>query len=417
MTNKTVLPNGIRVLTEYMPEAYSATVMVWIDAGPDIENERVSGISHFIEHMLFKGTKSRSAKQIVENIENSGGNINAYTDKETCCYYAKVLSQKVPETIDTLLDMLLNSRYDNSDLEVERQVILEEIKMYEDTPDELVHDLLIKSVWNDHPLGQPVTGTHDTIANISREDILEFVKSYYTSDNLIISISGNFDEEATLSQISKISSGLNTTSKPKNITKPTFTSNISLIEKDTEQSHICIGARGVSVLDQERYALAIIDICLGGGMASRLFQEIREKRGLVYCINTYEAMYRSAGLFGVYAGTNPSNVKEVLKLVNEEIHKLKEEGLSDEELDKTKTQLKGSLLIGLESTRYRASRNGRSEMYFNRIITTEEICQEIDRVTHKDIKNLCNCIFDNSYVGMTIIGPKVASEKELVLSY
>lgn len=416
MIKKITLPNGIRIVAEHMPEIYSATMMVWIDAGTNVELSGQNGISHFIEHMVFKGTKHRSSKEIVQTIENYGGTINAFTDKEITCYYAKVLSNQVTKTIDILLDMVFNSTYDEKDLEIERQVIAEEIKMYEDTPDELIHDLSIKSLWGDHPLGQPVTGTLESIMEIKKEDILNFTENHYTPDNIVISIVGNFDEEAFLAQVNNSTGHISTVAKEKQNSIPVFTPQINVYDKEIEQSHICLGTRGISILSDDRYTLAIIDVCLGGCMASRLFQEIREKRGLVYSINTYEALYRPSGMFGVYSGTNPTNVKEVIGLIMHETGKLKSEGLSTEEFEKAKSQLKGSLLLGLESTRYRASRNGRSELYFNKIFSTEEICESIDKVTHADIKKLSNFIFDEKYMGISIISPKKHSPKELSLS-
>jgi len=415
MTQKVILPNGIRIISEYMPNTFSATVMLWIDAGSGVENIEVNGISHFIEHMLFKGTPKRSAKEIVQTIENTGGGMNAFTDKESTCCYARVLSDQVPVTIDILLDMILNSLYTPKDIALERQVILEEIKMYEDAPDELVHDLFMKSFWNSHPLGQPITGTINSVKNISRNDILEFIRDHYTPANIIISIAGNFEEEKVISKIMEIAEHISLAPKIKEIKIPEITPNINISKKDIEQVHICMGSKSISILDDDRYVLALIDVCLGGGMSSRLFQEIREKRGLAYSINTYEAIYRPAGIFGVYAGTSPANADEVIKLIREEMEKIKAEGFDDEELERAKTQVKGSLLIGLESTKYRASRNGRSELYFNRIFPTEEICEAIDKVTKADIIRLSSQMFNSEVTGISMICPKEYACKDPVL--
>lgn len=416
MIKKTILPNGLKIISEYMPNTHSATVMFWVNAGSVVESLELNGISHFIEHMFFKGTTKRTAQEIVQIIENTGGSINAFTDKESTCCYARVLSDKVPVAIDIISDMILNSLYSPKDIELERQVILEEIKMYEDTPDELVHDVFMKSFWNDHPLGQPITGTRKIIKNISREHILDFARNYYTPDNIIVSIAGNFDEDYVISQISQKVAGINSIC-PKNIVNvPVVTPECTIVKKDIEQAHLCIGSNSVSILDEERYILAIIDICLGGGMSSRLFQEIREKRGLVYSISTYEALYRPAGIFGVYAGTNPDNVDEVIKLIWDEMEKVKTEGFTEEEIERAKIQIKGGLLIGLESTKYRASRNGRSELYFNKTFSTEEICQSIDKITGTDIIHLCNRIFDRKTSGISMICPKDSANKEYALT-
>jgi len=415
MIKKTILPNGIKIISEYMPNTYSATIMFWIDAGSGIEKLELNGISHFIEHMFFKGTINRSAQTIVQAIEDTGGSMNAFTEKEFTCCYARVLSDQTPVAVDILMDMIFNSLYSPADIEIERQVILEEIKMYEDTPDELVHDQFIKSFWNNHPLGQPVAGTLDTVKKISREDILQFIRDYYTPSNITISIAGNFDEENIISKISETAGQINLISKVKEIKIPEVTPVKTILKKDIEQTHICLGSKSISILDDDRYALAIIDVCLGGSMSSRLFQEIREKRGLVYSINTYEAIYRTAGIFGIYAGTNPSNVNEVIKLIWDEMEKIKVEGLRSDEFERAKTQIKGGLLIGLESTKYRAGRNGRSELYFNRLFSTEEICDAIDRVTQADIIRLSNQMFDKKAMGIAMICPKEYADKELIL--
>ncbi|OGI21996.1 MAG: hypothetical protein A2287_07955 [Candidatus Melainabacteria bacterium RIFOXYA12_FULL_32_12] len=416
MIKKTILPNGIRVITEYMPEAYSSTVMVWIDVGSGIEKIELNGICHFIEHMVFKGTQNRTSEHIVQAIECTGGSINAFTEKETTCYYAKVLSNQVSVALDVLLDMVFNSVYDGKNVELERQVILEEIKMYEDTPDELVHDLLIRSFWKGHPLSQPITGIKESISGITRDDIIDFVDKYYVPNNIIVSIAGNFDEDTIMNQLNEIICQHKEAIKTPELPIPTVNSEVKICEKEIEQSHICFGLKGISILDQDRYTSAIIDVCLGGGMASRLFQEIREKRGLVYSINTYEALYRSSGIFGVYACASPVNVDEVIKLTLDEFEKVRESGLSNNEFEQAKLQLKGSLLIGSESTKYRASKNGRAELYFNKVLTIEEICDSIDKVTQDDIQRLSKHMLDTKYLGLSLVCPYEFAPKELSLS-
>lgn len=415
MVKKTVLTNGIKIITEHMPQTYSATVMVWVDSGSNVETNEQNGISHLIEHMVFKGTKCRSAIDIVQSIECMGGSMNAFTDKEATCYYAKVLGSQVSSAIDTLLDMVFNSLHNPKDLELEKQVVIEEIRMYEDTPDDLVHELLLKSFWGEHPLGRPIAGTVESVENLTRSDIIDFTKTYYAPDNITISIAGNFDEDKAIEQITRSVEHICLQTTAKDEQEPFITPQSVFSKKDIEQSHLCLGTRGISVLDDRRYALSILDVCFGGGMASRLFQEIREKRGLVYTISTYEALYRPAGMFGVYAGTSPKNVEEVLKITLEEINKLKSDGLTDEEIDKAKEQLKGSMLIGMESTKYRASRNGRSELYLGRIVSTDEICKDIDLVTSDDIQKLATQIFDEKNFALSVVGPKRLTEKELAL--
>lgn len=415
MKNKTVLPNGIKLVTEFMPEAYSATVMVWVSAGPDIENKDNKGISHFIEHLLFKGTQTRNSKQIVEAVENRGGSLNAFTDKDFTCYYAKVLKEESAVTVDVLLDMIFNSKLDKDDLEIERKVILEEIKMYEDTPDELVYDLFLNEYWNDHPLGQPITGTEKSVSSIKKDDILEFMGQNYTPDNILISVAGNFNHDEILETILNRTSSINTKGQKHILTIPEISPKINFAKKDIEQAHICIGSKAVSLYDDRRYALALMDLSLGGGMASRLFQEIREKRGLVYSINTYEALYRQTGVFGAYAATNAENTEEVVKIVIGEFDKLKADGLTEDELRKAKSQIKGNLMISLESTKYRASRSARSELYFNKDFDIYEICDIIDAVSNTDIINLANLVLDSKNIAITVVGPKKAALKTVNL--
>lgn len=416
MIKKIVLPNGIRLITEQMPESYSATVMVWLDTGAFLENEKNNGISHLIEHLIFKGTKNRSAEQIVKDIENTGSCINAFTEKEFTCYYAKTLSDKTDTILDILLDMVFNSTLKEEDIKLEKQIIAEEIKMYEDTPDELVHDILLKSFWSNHSLGLPVTGTYDSIKHISRDDIIEFLRSFYTPDNIIISIAGNFDEQKIIDTINTITENITFKRHFTVYSTPVITPATKVTIKNIEQSHICLGMRNVSILNHDRYASSMIDITLGGGMTSRLFQEVREKRGLAYSINTFEGLYRPAGMFGIYAATNYENIDELLDIINKEIDNFKTAGITEEEFERALIQLKGSLLIGSESTKFRASRNGRSELYFNRTFEIDEVCDSIDKVTYNDIERVSNYIFDPDYSALSIVSPKNYIKRQLCMS-
>lgn len=406
MIKKYKLNNGLKVILEDMPESHSATVMVWIDAGPIHEPKELSGISHFIEHMLFKGTKSRSSKTLVQLIEDTGGCINAFTEKEFTCYYAKILSEKITVAIDVLLDMVLNSTNLKEHIEIERQVIIEEIKMYEDTPDELVHDVLIQTYWENHPLSRIITGTSDTVDSFTREDILNYITEHYTPDNIVISIAGKFNENEVIDCINKNVSHIKASGKKSEMAIPVFSPNFTVSKKDIEQTHLCIGMRGLSVMDERRYASSIIDICLGGGMTSRLFQEIRETKGLVYSINTFEALYRPLGIFGVYAATNHENSAEVIELIYSEIENFKTNGITTDEVERAILQLKGSMLIGLESTKFRASRNGRCELYFKKTIDIQELTNSIEKVTVDEINKLSEYIFDTDYFCTSIVSPK-----------
>jgi predicted Zn-dependent peptidase len=414
MINKTILPNGLKIITEHMPLAYSSTVMVWINVGPEAETVKNNGISHLIEHMLFKGTAKRTAKEIVQSIENTGGSINAFTQKEQTCCYAKVLSEHVPLVTDILLDMVFNSIFSQEDIELEKRVISSEIKMYEDTPDELVYDVALKSFLNGHPLGNPIAGTSKSIRSISRDDIIEFIKKYYAPNNIVISIAGNFNEKQLIDQITELAGNKTSEIIKKKENSISFCPELNTYNKEIEQVHMCFITKGVSILDSKRHTLSIIDCCLGDGMGSRLFQNIREKKGLVYSIDTFEASFREFGIFGVYAGTNLNSIEEVIDLIFYELDSIAAQGLSTDEISRVKTQIKGSLLIGLDSTKRRAVKNARSEIYFNEIHTIEEICAEIDNVSYEDIKELGSAMFKRENFGITVVGPQKFMSKKLI---
>jgi predicted Zn-dependent peptidase len=406
MLKKVEFPNGLKLIAEQVPDLHSASITILVGVGSATETEENNGISHFVEHLMFKGTETRSSQVIAQSIEDYGGSLNAFTEKEMTCYYARVLTEQVPLTVDIFCDMFLNSLYDVAELELERQVILEEIKMYEDTPDELVYDLLFKSVWGNNPLALPVTGSYDSVKKLSREAIIDFVSSYYTPDSIIFSISGNFDYEEIVSRINSHFETFNNRQKSFYINKPVMKSSITVLPKDIEQAHVCLATSGLPIISQDRYPLAIIDICLAGGISSRLFQEVREKRGLVYSINSYKALYRPSGIFGIYAGMSVQNIHEVLKIIIDEFAKIKEEALSEEEIIRAKKQLKGSLLLGLESSYYRAYRNAHSEIYFNKIHSVEEICEFIDRITMADVKRVADLVFVPENYALSVVGPK-----------
>lgn len=411
MINQIQLSNGLKIITERVPDVHSASLSVLMGVGSSYENKEISGISHFIEHLMFKGTKNRTSQMIAQLIEEYGGSVNAFTEKEHTTYYARVLTDQINLTVDIFCDMLLNSLFDQNELELERQVILEEIKMYDDTPDELVYEVMFKSIWNDNPFSLSVTGLYESVNSLNKVDIINFVNQYYTPDNLIFSISGNFDQEQLIDTIHSFYDTQNTSIVHPVIPKPVMQPSLSVCYKEIEQAHLCLVTNGVSILSDERYPLAILDIALAGGISSRLFQEIREKRGLSYSINSYKALYKPAGLFGVYAGTSTNNVNEVLKLILDEFAKVREEGLTEDELIRSKKQLKGSMLLGLESTYYRAYRNAHSLSYFGQIYTIEEVCQEIDNITLDDIKQLAVKIFNPDYYSLAVVGPKSLPEE------
>jgi predicted Zn-dependent peptidase len=413
---KTVLDNGVRIITEVVDEVYSAAIGIWVDVGSEDEGEVDNGVSHCLEHMLFKGTATRSAQDIAQQIEDVGGSLGAATSKENTCFYGRVMGNEVHVALDLLLDMITNPKLEEEDLELERQVILEEIKMYEDDPEDLSNEVLLANVWPKHPLGRPITGTYESVRGISSKMLREHVKRFYTPEHLIISIAGKFHEDKAIEQISR---ALNKLSKgdPKKKFDPPKMHPVQIIkDKDIEQAHVSFASKGLKVTDPQRYQLAVLDLALGGNLSSRLFQEVREKRGLVYTINSYKASHRDTGLFGVYAGTSPKKVGQVLELVQEELRRVKAEGLTEQEVKRAKTQLKSDLLLGLESMRGRSTRSAYGELFYGRQLTAEEMVEDIDKVTPEQCKQLANDLLKTEYLSLVVVGPASQLEKSYSLS-
>lgn len=404
MYQRTVLPNGIRIVTEEIPHVRSAAIGFWYRAGSRDEAPGQNGISHFIEHLMFKGTKTRSARAIAEAIDATGGQMNAYTSKEHTCYYARVLDQHLDLAVEILADMLLNSVFAPSEMEKEKSVILEEIKMYDDSPDELVHDLLAEAAFYDHPLGQGVLGRDETIRAIGREDVVRYIEQRYVGRNLVVAAAGNLVHEQVVEQISRWFSHLpeGEADGPPTPLKPPLPQKI--LVKDTEQVHLCVGSRGFGRHHEDRYAVLLVDVALGGGMSSRFFQELREERGLVYSTYTYHTPFQETGLFAVYAGTSPENVREVVELIRDGLVRAAKEGLRPDELARAKEQLKGSLMLGLENTANRMSRIARAELFQEELLTPDELIRVIDRVTLEDAHRVTRAIVENGLI-VAAVGP------------
>jgi predicted Zn-dependent peptidase len=405
MFTRVVLENGVRIVYEKIPYVRSITIGVWIGTGSRNENKINNGISHFIEHMVFKGTEKRTAKEIAESIDNIGGQLNAFTGKECTCYYTKTLDTHFDLALEVLSDMLFNSKFDQKDIDIERKVILEEIGMYEDSPEELVHDILSEVVWNGNSLGYPILGTQDCLKQVNRDTIKEYIDVNYLPSNSVISIAGNFNEEELISAVTKYFGGW----KNKNINKSEyqkvdFISDIKTKEKDIEQVHICAGFEGIEQGNDNLYTLLAINNIFGGGMSSRLFQKIREEKGFVYSIYSYPSSYRDAGLFTIYAGMNPEHLSKVSKLIIEEINELKKHGIKSDELQKSKEQLKGNYILGLESTSSRMNSMGKSELMMEKIYTPEEILQKIDKVNMDSVKEVINQVFNIEKLSFTAVG-------------
>lgn len=406
----TKLDNGLRVVTEEISSLRSVSVGILVGAGSGNETEKESGISHFIEHMTFKGTKKRSAFEIAHALDAVGGKINAYTSKEATMFYAVVLDKHIDTAIDVLCDILLGSTFEPSQIELEKGVVLEEIKMYEDTPDELVHDFFAEKILHGHPIGKPTIGLNETVKSIKREDIIGYQKRWYAPQNTLVSLAGALPPNVierlrpyleTWNSIPPTPSPMpNPTPNP----MPTFTGSINLKQKKTEQVHLCLGVKGPSQTDEDRYPYAILDNILGGSMSSRLFQEVREKRGLAYSIFSTSSPFRNFGISYVYAGTSRENMEKVIELVLEQFRQIKKEGISQAELDKARESLKGSLVLGMESTSSRMSWLARSLFYYDRVMTIDEIFDKVDKVTNDNIIRLANEFFRDEYLTLAVIG-------------
>lgn len=401
---KFTFENGITLVCEEVPFVESATVGVWVKAGSIFEEENENGASHFIEHLIFKGTQKRSAREISETIEGLGGELNGFTGKEYACYYIKLPSRHLEQAIELISDITTNSLFRKEDIEMERNVILEEIARYYDTPTDEIHDLFIQASLNNHPLGRPIIGKKEVISSISQDKLLSFYKSLYTPKRILISISGNISFEKVKEWVLKYFSKKEKLNLEREIPEPNISGRIINKEKDTEQVHFCIGTKGLPALSEKRFTLSILNTILGGGMSSRLFYEIRERRGLCYAIYSYPQSFRNCGLFAVYCGTSPKNYKEVIRLIINEFKKMKSSLCLEKEVNKAKEQLKGSLILSLENTANRMERLAKQELYFERQWTTDEIMAMIDNVKISDISELANMMFKKDYLSLALIG-------------
>ncbi len=411
---KTVLENGLRVITEVWPHTEAASVGIWVITGSRDERPEENGLSHFIEHMVFKGTRRRSALDIVREIESVGGTINAFTAKEYTCFHAKVLGKDLPLALDVLCDLLTEPLFDPVELEKERMVILQEIKMAEDVPDDHIYDLFHRSFWGDHPLGFPIIGTKETVSSFSREQIDEFFRRRYTPERMIVAAAGQIEHEEVVREVERRLGSI----PPSDDHRPQQMAEggkggVGVEYRELEQVHLCLGVRGIPYAHPNRFAGYVLHTILGGNMSSRLFQEIREKRGLTYSVYSFMNSYRDSGVLGVYAGTTKEELDEVIDLILRELRRMKAGEIEEREVKVAKEYLKGNMVLALESSDGRMSRLAKNEIYFGRYIPLEEALRELDRVDVARVLEATREFFNASF-NLVLLGS--LKEEEVPLS-
>jgi predicted Zn-dependent peptidase len=400
----TRLANGIRVLSEELADLPSVTVGIWVENGSRYESNEQAGISHFLEHLFFKGTQRRTAAQIAEEIDAVGGVVNAFTSKEYTCYYAKVLPEHLSLALDVLGDIFLHSRFAEEEIDRERSVIVQEISQAEDTPDDFVHDLFSLAFWPGHPLSRPVAGTAATVGPLRRDDFLRFLEARYRPDRVLLAAAGRVHHDELTAVVERTFGHLEGTSAPEPPHPPEPRAGLTVHHKQLEQLHICLGVPGIRHNDPDRYAAHVLNQALGGGMSSRLFQEVRERRGKAYTVYSFLPSFHDAGYLGVYVGTSAEWAHEVIEVIQAELRQVAAEGLKPDELARTRNQIKGSLLLGLETSDSRMSRIARNEIYFNRDVPLEEIAAGVDAVTNEHVVRVARHMFRPGALAVTVLG-------------
>jgi len=402
---RAVLPNGLTVITEEMQHIRSVSIGIWMKTGSRDEDLPWNGISHFIEHMVFKGTQHRSAEEIARQVDSIGGNMDAFTAKECISFSIKVLNEHVPIALDVLSDLVLNPVFDAQDISRERGVILEEIKMDEDNPDYLVHEIFTQNFWKDHPLGRPILGTRDTVKRFDRTPVFDFYSQRFSPGNMIITAAGYLNHDRFVELVAKHFENMKPTSNGFHSSPPKIVPKIILRNKKSlEQVQICVGVPSYPITHERRHSSYILNTLLGGGMSSRLFQNIRERQGLAYAIYSDLNPYRDTGCMSIYAGTSRESASKVVECIVSEFRKLKTEMVTEDELRRSKDQLKGSLMLSLESSNARMSNLARQEMYFDHFYGLDELIAKIEAVTAEELKELANQFFETDSIAVTVLG-------------
>jgi predicted Zn-dependent peptidase len=405
MIRESTLPCGVRLLTEAMPHVRSATIGIFADVGSAAEPPERRGISHLLEHMLFKGTARRSARKIAEEMDAVGGNLNAATDKELTVFYAHVIDRHLPLAVDVLADMFLHSTLDAGELRKERDVVIEEIKMYDDSPDEVVNDLFARSLWRGAHLGDPVIGFAQTVAGIERDTLAAWHRSRYVPGTVTIAAAGNLDHDGLAAACAEAFAGFGGAGRASEPETPAFVPAVTVTHDDTEQAYVMLGMPGLSMRDERRYTLSVLDTILGGGMSSRLFQEVREERGLAYEVSSFQQAYRAAGLFGVSAGTSPERVQECIDVIVDQLDRFAADGATEEEVIRAREHLKGNMTLVLESTSSRMSRLARNAIVHGRQISAEEVEAKFDAVDRDAVNALARDLLAPAQRGLCVLGP------------
>lgn len=404
MMRRSALPNGLRIVSEHLPGVPSVTVGIWVESGSRFEPPHLGGISHYLEHLLFKGTERRSAAAIAEEMDAVGGVLNAFTGKEYTCYYARVLAEHASLATDLLADLFLCSRLDPDEIERERGVILQEISQSEDTPDDYIHDFFNLRYWPDHALGLPVCGTSATVQELSRDDFIQFMGARYRPDRIVIAAAGNITHDALESWAARAFGGLEGAAALIAGGPPRPQTGVFVTERSLEQVHVCFGTPGIPQNSEARYAAYLLNTALGGGMSSRLFQEIRERRGHAYAVYSFLSSYRDSGYLGIYVGTAAEWVEEVLAVIVRELDAVARDGLRPDELARVKNQLKGNLLLGLETSDSRMSRIAKNEIYVGRDVPLAEIAARIDATSNDEIVALASQLTDSDGRAVALLG-------------
>ncbi|MBI5408205.1 MAG: insulinase family protein [Nitrospirae bacterium] len=404
MFKKTLLDNKIPLLMETVREARSLCAGIWVKVGSRYERADKNGVSHFLEHMFFKGTKSRTAEGIAMETDSLGGELNAYTSSEYTLFYVKVIDEYIEKAVDLLTDIFLNSAFPGSDIEKEKNIINEEIKMVEDTPSDYIHELFSKNVWGEEGLGQPVLGKSEIIESFTRDDLIKHIENYYGTEDIIAACSGNFNEGKFIGYLNDGLGRLKRDGIRKSESSPEFRSGLNVVYKDLSEAHLCLGVKGMPYNSEDRYSMHLLNTILGSGYSSRLFQNIREKRGLTYSIHSFHASYSDTGLWAVYAGTDKRHVNEVISITVDEMRNLST-SITPDELRRAKDQLKGNLILALESTSSKMTNIAKQEIYYGKYFSPEEVIEKVESVTLENLKDLAHRLAGNNSFALTVYGP------------